>query len=182
MQQSSISYRTFNRARWASNLQREKYPMQSFNLAVLAKAADVSLKTWCQRLPLSHDGWGDVPLRGRAIIQQNSQGDSIMGHWHAPVNFAGIGITLPAPYVLIDQDAREDAHIYDKEAQKIGSPQSLNSRPLICWTLPIWQKSGKYTLTYIHLLWYSVVAVKKNMALLFSQDQLRHVPASALSQ
>src|SRR6266516_7255948 len=32
---------------------------------------------------------------------------------------------LPAPYVLIDKDAREDTPIYDSEAQKIVSPLAL---------------------------------------------------------
>ena len=37
-------------------------------------------------------------------------------------NFAGIGVMLPAPYVLIDKDAREDAPIYDSDKRKIVSP------------------------------------------------------------
>ena len=40
-------------------------------------------------------------------------------------NFAGIGIMLPAPYVLIDKDAREDAPIYDPQQRKIVSPLAL---------------------------------------------------------
>jgi primase-polymerase (primpol)-like protein len=36
-------------------------------------------------------------------------------------NFAGIGVMLPAPYILIDKDAREDAPIYDPEKGKIVS-------------------------------------------------------------
>src|SRR5579859_4855396 len=43
------------------------------------------------------------------------------GNFHV----AGIGIMLPAPYMLIDQDAREDAPIYDREAKKIVSPFAL---------------------------------------------------------
>jgi len=39
--------------------------------------------------------------------------------------FAGIGIMLPAPYVLIDKDAREDAPLYDREAHKIVSTLAL---------------------------------------------------------
>lgn len=39
--------------------------------------------------------------------------------------FAGIGVMLPAPYVLIDKDAKEDAPIYDKETKKIVSPLAL---------------------------------------------------------
>ncbi|HVB24643.1 MAG TPA: hypothetical protein VNG51_22085 [Ktedonobacteraceae bacterium] len=37
-------------------------------------------------------------------------------------NFAGIGVMLPAPYVLIDKDAKEDMPIYDKATRKVVSP------------------------------------------------------------
>ncbi len=40
-------------------------------------------------------------------------------------NFAGIGVMLPAPYVLIDKDATEEAPIYDKETKQIVSPLAL---------------------------------------------------------
>jgi len=40
-------------------------------------------------------------------------------------NFAGIGIMLPVPFVLIDKDAKPDAPIYDGEARKIVSPLAL---------------------------------------------------------
>jgi len=40
-------------------------------------------------------------------------------------NFAGIGLMLPAPYVLIDKDAREAAPIYDPHTRKIISPLAL---------------------------------------------------------
>jgi primase-polymerase (primpol)-like protein len=40
-------------------------------------------------------------------------------------NFAGIGVMLPAPYVLIDKDATEDAPIYELETRKIVSPLAL---------------------------------------------------------
>jgi primase-polymerase (primpol)-like protein len=40
-------------------------------------------------------------------------------------NFAGIGIMLPAPYILIDKDAKEEAPIYDRAAKKIISPLAL---------------------------------------------------------
>jgi len=43
------------------------------------------------------------------------------GNFHV----AGIGIMLPAPYVLIDKDATPDAPIYDREARKIVSPLAL---------------------------------------------------------
>src|SRR5258708_2993287 len=36
-------------------------------------------------------------------------------------NFAGIGVMLPAPYILIDKDATEDTPIYDPETKKIVS-------------------------------------------------------------
>ena len=38
---------------------------------------------------------------------------------------AGIGIMLPAPLILIDKDAKEDAPIYDPEKRKIISPLAL---------------------------------------------------------
>jgi len=38
---------------------------------------------------------------------------------------SGIGMLLPAPYILIDLDAKEDAPIYDKETKKIVSPLAL---------------------------------------------------------
>jgi len=38
---------------------------------------------------------------------------------------AGIGIMLPAPYVLIDKDAKEDAPIYDPQKRKIVSALAL---------------------------------------------------------
>ena len=37
-------------------------------------------------------------------------------------NFARIGVMLPAPYVLIDKDARDAAPIYDTAARKVVSP------------------------------------------------------------
>jgi primase-polymerase (primpol)-like protein len=40
-------------------------------------------------------------------------------------NFAGIGIMLPAPLVLIDKDAKPDAPVYDSEKRKIVSPLAL---------------------------------------------------------
>src|SRR5258708_35788618 len=40
-------------------------------------------------------------------------------------NFAGIGIMLPAPLVLIDKDAKPDAPVYDPEKRKIVSPLAL---------------------------------------------------------
>jgi len=40
-------------------------------------------------------------------------------------NFAGIGIMLPAPYVLIDKDARDAAPIYDPLQRKIVSQLAL---------------------------------------------------------
>jgi primase-polymerase (primpol)-like protein len=43
------------------------------------------------------------------------------GNFHV----AGIGIMLPAPYVLIDKDATSDAPIYDREARKVVSPLAL---------------------------------------------------------
>jgi primase-polymerase (primpol)-like protein len=43
------------------------------------------------------------------------------GNFHV----AGIGIMLPAPYILIDKDATEDAPIYDKQARKIASALAL---------------------------------------------------------
>ena len=43
------------------------------------------------------------------------------GNFHV----AGIGIMLPAPYILIDQDATPDAPIYDREAKKIVHPLAL---------------------------------------------------------
>lgn len=39
--------------------------------------------------------------------------------------FAGIGIMLPAPLVLIDKDAKPDAPVYDPEKRKIVSPLAL---------------------------------------------------------
>src|SRR6266568_9007807 len=36
--------------------------------------------------------------------------------------FAGIGVMLPAPFILIDKDATADAPIYDPEKRKIVSP------------------------------------------------------------
>src|SRR5947209_5850122 len=43
------------------------------------------------------------------------------GNYHV----AGIGIMLPAPYVLIDIDAKPDRPVYDREARKIVSPLAL---------------------------------------------------------
>lgn len=43
----------------------------------------------------------------------------------AKFRVSGIGILLPAPYVLIDLDAKEDAPIYDRQARKIVSPLAL---------------------------------------------------------
>lgn len=40
-------------------------------------------------------------------------------------NYAGIGVMLPAPYILIDKDAKEEAPIYDKTTRKIVSPLAL---------------------------------------------------------
>ncbi len=40
-------------------------------------------------------------------------------------NFAGIGVMLPAPLVLIDKDAKPDAPVYDPEKRKIVSPLAL---------------------------------------------------------
>jgi primase-polymerase (primpol)-like protein len=40
-------------------------------------------------------------------------------------NFAGIGIMLPAPFVLIDTDAKQEASIYDPDKRKIVSPLVL---------------------------------------------------------
>ena len=40
-------------------------------------------------------------------------------------NFAGIGMMLPTPFVLIDLDMREASPIYDKETKKIVSPLAL---------------------------------------------------------
>jgi len=40
-------------------------------------------------------------------------------------HFSGIGIMLPAPYVLIDQDAKHDAPLYNSEQRKIVSPLAL---------------------------------------------------------
>jgi primase-polymerase (primpol)-like protein len=39
--------------------------------------------------------------------------------------FAGIGVMLPPPLVLIDKDATLDAPIYDREARKVVSPLAL---------------------------------------------------------
>ena len=39
--------------------------------------------------------------------------------------FAGIGVMLPAPFILIDKDARESAPIYDPQTRKIVSPLAL---------------------------------------------------------
>jgi len=41
-------------------------------------------------------------------------------------NFTGIGIMLPAPFVLIDIDAKQDAPIYDPETKKIVSALALH--------------------------------------------------------
>ena len=40
-------------------------------------------------------------------------------------NFAGIGIMLPTPYVLIEKDAIENAPIYDPEKRNIVSALAL---------------------------------------------------------
>ncbi len=40
-------------------------------------------------------------------------------------NFAGIGVLLRAPYILLDKDAREAAPIYDPVQRKIVSPLAL---------------------------------------------------------
>ncbi len=40
-------------------------------------------------------------------------------------NFAGIGLMLPAPYVLLDKDATENEPIYDKAARKVVSSLAL---------------------------------------------------------
>lgn len=40
-------------------------------------------------------------------------------------NFAGIGVMLPAPFVLIDKDAKPDAPVYDPHKRKIVSPLAL---------------------------------------------------------
>ena len=40
-------------------------------------------------------------------------------------NFAGIGLILPAPLVLIDKDAKPNAPVYDPEKRKIVSPLAL---------------------------------------------------------
>jgi primase-polymerase (primpol)-like protein len=40
-------------------------------------------------------------------------------------NFAGIGVMLPAPFVLLDKDATPDAPIYQREANKIAHPLAL---------------------------------------------------------
>src|SRR6266700_8358900 len=41
------------------------------------------------------------------------------------IHVAGIGMMLPAPYILIDQDATPDAPIYEREAKKIVHPLAL---------------------------------------------------------
>lgn len=40
-------------------------------------------------------------------------------------NYAGIGIMLPAPYMLMDKDATAAAPIYDKQSQKTVSPLAM---------------------------------------------------------
>ena len=40
-------------------------------------------------------------------------------------NFAGIGMMLPAPYVLLDKDATEGSPIVDIEKRKVVSPLAL---------------------------------------------------------
>ncbi|HEY6541295.1 MAG TPA: hypothetical protein VIZ18_10175, partial [Ktedonobacteraceae bacterium] len=40
-------------------------------------------------------------------------------------NFAGIGVMLPAPYILIDKDAIGDVSLYDQQTRKIVSPLAL---------------------------------------------------------
>src|SRR6266568_6405737 len=39
--------------------------------------------------------------------------------------YEGIGMMLPAPYVLIDKDATAEAPLYDKQSQKVVSPLAL---------------------------------------------------------
>ncbi|HYU71258.1 MAG TPA: hypothetical protein VEL31_01140, partial [Ktedonobacteraceae bacterium] len=41
------------------------------------------------------------------------------------IHVAGIGMMLPAPYILIDQDATPDAPIYERAAKKIVHPLAL---------------------------------------------------------
>src|SRR6266571_6835697 len=45
--------------------------------------------------------------------------------------FAGIGVMLPAPFILIDKDATVDAPIYDPEKRKIVSPLALRLFQLV---------------------------------------------------
>ena len=93
----------------------------------------------------------DKSLWGLYVMEQDDRGNwhkrpyqpngraaskNILRHWssldnvlealsHGTFPVSGIGILLPAPYVLIDLDAREDRPIYDRQARKIVSPLAL---------------------------------------------------------
>ena len=94
----------------------------------------------------------DKPLWGLYTLEKDTQGNihkrpfsptgypasiSKLNQWSSPDNVlealanctvagaAGIGILLPAPYVLLDKDATPDAPIYDNTTRKIVSAMTL---------------------------------------------------------
>ena len=62
-------------------------------------------------------------------------------------NFAGIGVMLPAPLVLIDKDAKPDAPVYDPEKRKIVSPLALRLVRLVPSYAELSPKNGLHIIT-----------------------------------
>src|SRR5256884_4809252 len=105
---------------------------QRFRKGILKTMQDKPL--WCL-YKLEQDEQGNIhkrpytPRNYPASIYKPRQWASLAnvlevlatGNFHV----AGIGMMLPAPYILIDQDATLDAPIYDKEAKKIVHPLAL---------------------------------------------------------
>jgi primase-polymerase (primpol)-like protein len=105
---------------------------QRFKKGILKNMQDKPL--WCL-YKLEQDEQGNIhkrpytPRNYPASIYKPRQWASLAnvlevlatGDFHV----AGIGMMLPAPYILIDQDATPDAPVYDREAKKIVHPLAL---------------------------------------------------------
>ena len=103
---------------------------QRFRKGILKNLQDTSLWVLWKREQDKHGNIHKRPFTPKGYPasiykpQQWASVDTVLEAL-ATGNFAGIGIMLPAPFVLIDTDAKQDAPMYDPDKRTIVSPLVL---------------------------------------------------------
>ncbi len=95
--------------------------------------------------------------------------------------FVGIGVMLPAPFILIDKDAHEAAPMYDPQTRKIVSPLALRLLEQVSSYAELSPNNGLHIITEGTLLRGNFKTLELEMYTnWFSTVTTRHLPGTSL--